>query len=61
MSRSVARGDAQADSDIDVIAEFDAKAPVSLVGLASLRAELSELLGAPADLVEHRAPRGAAE
>jgi predicted nucleotidyltransferase len=49
---SVARGDAQADSDIDLIAEFDPKAPVSLVGLASLRAELSELLGAPADLVE---------
>ncbi len=49
---SVARGDAQANSDIDLLAEFDAKAPISLVGLASLRAELSELLGAPADLVE---------
>jgi predicted nucleotidyltransferase len=51
---SVARGDAQADSDIDLLAEFDAKAPVSIVSLASLRAELSELLGVPADLVERR-------
>jgi len=49
---SMARGDAQANSDIDLLAEFDPKAPVSLVGLASLRADLSELLGAPADLVE---------
>lgn len=49
---SVARGDARADSDVDLLAEFDAGAPLSLVGLASLRGELSDLLGAPADLVE---------
>lgn len=49
---SVARGEACADSDLDLLAEFDPGAPLSPVGLASLRAELSDLLGAPADLVE---------
>lgn len=50
---SVARGDARPDSDIDLFATLDAR--VSLVGLASLRAELSDLLGVPADLVERDA------
>ena len=49
---SVARGDAHLGSDVDLIAEFDPDAGLSLVGLASLRADLSDLLGAPADLVE---------
>ena len=49
---SVARGEARADSDIDLFAEFDPEARISLVGLASLRAELSDLLGAAADLTE---------
>lgn len=49
---SVVRGDARADSDVDLLADFDPGAPLSLVGLASLRGELSDLLGAPADLVE---------
>ena len=49
---SVARGEADSRSDIDLLAEFDPQTPISLVTLASLRAELSELLGAPADLVE---------
>lgn len=52
---SVSRGDAAPGSDVDLIAEFDAGAPLSLVGLASLRADLSDLLGAPADLVERDA------
>lgn len=62
---SVARGDARADSDIDMVAEFSPAANLSLVSLASLRAELSGLLGVPADLVErgalHQTVRGAAE
>jgi len=49
---STARGEARADSDIDLLAEFDPDAKLSLVGLSSLRADLSDLLGAPADLVE---------
>jgi predicted nucleotidyltransferase len=49
---SVARGEARQDSDVDLFAEFDPDAIVTLVTLASLRAELSDLLGTPADLVE---------
>ena len=54
---SVARGDARPDSDVDLLAELDPAAHLSLVGLSSLRAELSDLLGAPADLVERGALR----
>lgn len=48
----VARGEAQPGSAVHLMAEFDAEARVSLVGLASLRAELSDLLGAPVELAE---------
>ncbi len=62
---SVARGDARPDSDIDLVAVFKPDGRLSLVSLASLRADLSELLGAPADLVErdalHPAVRDAAD
>jgi len=62
---SVVRGDGHAGSDIDLFAEFDPAINVSLVRLASLRAELEDLLGAPVDLVErsafHPAIREAAE
>ena len=56
---SVVRGEAGAGSDVDLMAEFDPATKLSLVGLASLRAELSDLLQAPADLVEHNALRPA--
>lgn len=56
---SVARGEAAVDSDVDLLAAFDPAARLSLVGLASLRAELSDLIGAPADLVERDALRPA--
>jgi predicted nucleotidyltransferase len=56
---SVARGDAQLGSDIDLLVDLDPTMPLSLVGLASLRAELSELLAAPVDLVEREALRPA--
>ena len=51
---SVARGEARPDSDVDLVAEFDPAARVSLTGLASLRADLSDMLAAPADLAEWR-------
>ncbi|MFC0386377.1 nucleotidyltransferase family protein [Muricoccus vinaceus] len=54
---SVARGDARPGSDIDLLADLDPATRLSLVGLSSLRAELSEMLGAPADLVERGALR----
>ena len=62
---SVARGEAHPGSDIDLFASFDPDASLSLVGLASLRAELSDRLGAPVDLVArdslHAAVRDAVE
>lgn len=54
---SVVRGHAHSGSDIDLLADFDPAVGLSLVGLSSLRAELSDLLAAPADLVERRALR----
>lgn len=54
---SVVHGNADADSDVDLFAEFDESMPISPVTLASLRAQLSDLLGARADLVERRSLR----
>lgn len=56
----VARGEARPGSGVDLVAEFEAGARVSLVGLASLGAELSDLLGAPVGLIERNALRSAA-
>ena len=52
---SVARGEARPGGAVHLMAEFEAGARGSLVGLASLRAELSDLLGAPAELIERGA------
>lgn len=46
---SVARGEDHADSDVDLLADLDGG--VTLVGLAGLARELTELLGVPVDLV----------
>lgn len=51
---SVVRGEARPDSDIDLAAEFDPQAKVSLTGFARLRGDLSDMLGAPVDLAEWR-------
>lgn len=45
---SFARGSARPDSDVDLLAEFDR--PISLMGLASLRARLEQLLGRSVDV-----------
>ncbi|MCS7207976.1 MAG: nucleotidyltransferase family protein [Fimbriimonadales bacterium] len=50
---SVARGDAHARSDIDLLVEFDdAEAPLSLWEFIALRNHLSDILGVRVDLVE---------
>jgi predicted nucleotidyltransferase len=54
---SVVRGEARADSDVDLVAEFDPTAKVSLTAFARLRQDLSEMLGSPADLAEWRTLR----
>jgi predicted nucleotidyltransferase len=48
---SVARGDAEADSDVDLAAELDPDARIGLFALAALERRLSELLGRPVDLL----------
>jgi predicted nucleotidyltransferase len=52
---AVARGCAAPGAAVEVLCEFEPGARVSLVGLASLRAELGALLGAPAALAERAA------
>ena len=47
---SVARGDAQAGSDIDVLADFAPAVRVSLVTLGSLQVRLKALLGTDVDI-----------
>lgn len=52
---SRARGNAHPESDIDLLAEFDAGMEPGLIGLASMEAELSGLLGGRK--VDLRTPR----
>jgi predicted nucleotidyltransferase len=47
---SVARGAASRDSDVDLIAEFDATKHLSLLDMVGLENRLSDLLGASVDL-----------
>ena len=47
---SVLREDFTADSDVDVLVEFEPDARVGLLGLARMEIELSELLGRKVDL-----------
>jgi uncharacterized protein len=51
---SVARGDATADSDIDLLVEYEPDADWSLLDTARLRREFAELFGRPVDLVRER-------
>ena len=48
---SIARGDADAGSDVDVLVEFDPTARIGLFEFSRLRHELSQLFGCKVDLV----------
>ncbi len=48
---SVARGDAEADSDIDLAAELDPAAGIGLFALGALERRLAELVGRKVDLL----------
>jgi predicted nucleotidyltransferase len=48
---SVARGDAEAGSDVDLAAEFDPAARIGLFALSALERRLAELVGRPVDLL----------
>jgi len=47
---SVARGEASAQSDVDLMADLDRSKRLSLVGMARLENRLSDLLGVRVDL-----------
>ena len=49
---SAARGDHRPDSDIDLLAAFDESMRISLLDMAGIEIQLSELLGQKVDLVE---------
>jgi predicted nucleotidyltransferase len=48
---SVARGEGEPDSDIDLAAELDREARIDLFALTSLERRLSEILGRRVDLI----------
>ena len=47
---SVARGDANAQSDVDLLADFDRSKRITLVTLGSLESRLADMLGVKVDL-----------
>jgi len=48
---SIARGETEADSDIDLAAEFDPAARMDLLQLSALERRIAELVGRPVDLL----------
>ena len=50
-SARVARGETEANSDIDLAAEFDPAARMDLLQLSALERRIAELLGRPVDLL----------
>ena len=49
---STARGDGRPDSDVDLLAAFDRTRRISLLDVAGIEIQLSELLGQSVDLIE---------
>jgi uncharacterized protein len=49
---STARGDQRSDSDIDLLAAFDATRRISLLDVAGIEHRISRMLGRPVELVE---------
>ena len=51
---SAARGEARADSDVDLLVEYQPDADWSLLDVARLQREFADLFGRPVDLVRER-------
>ncbi len=51
---SFARGEQTADSDIDILVNYDRSQPIGLLKIASMSADLEDLLGRKVDLVEEK-------
>jgi hypothetical protein len=49
---STARGDQRPDSDVDLLAAFDATRRISILDIAGMELDLSEILGCKVDLLE---------
>ena len=49
---STARGNAAANSDVDLLAAFDVNRRISLLDIAGMELDLSEMLGCKVDLIE---------
>jgi uncharacterized protein len=49
---STARGDRRPDSDIDLLAAFDDTRRISILDVAGIERQISQLLGGTVDLVE---------
>ncbi len=54
---STARGDRRPDSDIDLLTAFNETRRISLLDVAGIEIQLSDLLGRTVDLVEERSSR----
>ena len=48
---SIARGDAEAESDVDLAVEFDPAAAMDLIRLVALERRLGETLGRPVEIL----------
>ena len=48
---SIARGDAEADSDVDLSVEFDPAAEMDLIRLVALERRIGEALGRPVEIL----------
>ena len=51
---SFARGEQTADSDVDILVNYDRTHPIGLFKIAGMNADLEELLGCRVDLVEEK-------
>jgi len=49
---SMARNTARPDSDVDLLAAFDAARPLSLLDVIRIENQIADLLGQPVDLIE---------
>jgi len=56
---SAARGEARADSDVDLAADLDPRRRVGLFRFAAMRERIEALLGAPVDLIAEPIERDA--
>jgi uncharacterized protein len=54
---SVARGEARADSDIDVLVELDQNRPIGIYEYARLKLYINEILNGAGDVVNRRTLR----